>query len=66
VRLITGMTAYNEVQQAEFKSKPEGYMASEHQGFVGVEYFDEISKIISGGKASTVAMEGSTEKDQFK
>jgi isocitrate lyase len=62
----TGMTAYNEVQQAEFKSKPEGYMASEHQGFVGVEYFDEISKIISGGKASTVAMEGSTEKDQFK
>jgi isocitrate lyase len=41
-------------------------MAAEHQGFVGVEYFDEVSKIISAGKASTVAMEGSTEKDQFK
>lgn len=62
----SGMSAYNEVQQAEFKSKPEGYLASEHQGFVGVEYFDEVSRIISGGKSSTVAMEGSTAKDQFK
>jgi isocitrate lyase len=61
-----GMAAYNDVQQAEFKSKADGYLASEHQGFVGVEYFDEVAQIISGGKSSTVAMEGSTEKDQFK
>lgn len=62
----TGMTAYTNVQQAEFKAKETGYTATEHQSFVGTEYFDEVAKVISGGHASTIAMEGSTEKEQFK
>src|SRR5262249_45105180 len=61
-----GMAAYAEVQRAEFKAKEEGYQATEHQAFVGTEYFDEVAKVISGGSLSTLAMEGSTEKDQFK
>jgi len=36
-----------------------------HQEFVGVGYFDEITQIVHGGRSSTVALEGSTEKAQF-
>jgi isocitrate lyase len=61
----TGMTAYTELQQEEFAAKEEGYAAVEHQAFVGTGYFDEIANVLSGGTASTLAMEGSTETEQF-
>ncbi|HEX9340590.1 MAG TPA: isocitrate lyase [Thermoplasmata archaeon] len=61
-----GMTAYTELQQEEFAVKAEGYRAAQHQSFVGTAYFDEIARVISGGDASTAAMAGSTEREQFQ
>lgn len=60
-----GMAAYSELQQREFASEQHGYTATRHQREVGTGYFDEVSKIISGGTASTIALEESTEKQQF-
>jgi isocitrate lyase len=61
-----GMTAYVRLQQAEFESEKTGYQAAKHQSFVGTEYFDEVVNVISRGAASTLAMNGSTEEEQFK
>lgn len=61
-----GMPAYVRLQKKEFDSVGEGYGAVKHQQFVGTEYFDEVSRVISGGLCSTTAMEGSTEKEQFE
>ena len=60
-----GMAAYADLQSREFASEREGYEAVKHQEFVGVGYFDEITQIVHGGRSSTVALEGSTEKEQF-
>jgi len=60
-----GMTAYSELQQAEFDSEKFGYTATKHQREVGTGYFDEVSKIISGGTSSTLALKESTETQQF-
>src|SRR2546426_555859 len=60
-----GLTAYAELQDAESDAKAEGYRAFEHQTFVGTAYFDEIAQVITGGDASTLAMAGSTQKEQF-
>jgi isocitrate lyase len=60
-----GMAAYADLQSREFVSEREGYEAVKHQEFVGVGYFDEITQIVHGGRSSTVALEGSTEKEQF-
>lgn len=61
----SGMTAYSELQEAEFSLATEGYTAVRHQREVGAEYFDEVSMIVSGGGASTTALSGSTEDEQF-
>lgn len=61
----TGMTAYAELQEAEFKAREEGFRATEHQAFVGTAYFDLVQEAITGGQASTLAMHGSTEEEQF-
>jgi isocitrate lyase len=61
-----GMDAYSELQQAEFATEPMGYTATRHQREVGTGYFDQVAMAISNGRASTVAMAGSTETDQFK
>ena len=61
-----GLTAYAELQDAESDAKADGYRAFEHQTFVGTAYFDEIAQVITGGEASTLAMAGSTEKEQFQ
>jgi isocitrate lyase len=42
-----------------------GYTATRHQREVGAGYFDQVSQVISGGLSSTLALEGSTEEDQF-
>jgi isocitrate lyase len=61
----SGMTAYVELQEREFAMQDEGYTATRHQAEVGNGYFDLVSKAIAGGKASTLALKGSTEEDQF-
>ncbi len=61
-----GMPAYVRLQRKEFDSASEGYSAVKHQKFVGTEYFDNVSQVISGGVSSTTAMEGSTERSQFE
>ena len=60
-----GMAAYSELQQAEFAAEPRGYTATKHQREVGTGYFDAVRDVISGGEASTGAMAGSTETEQF-
>ncbi|MFQ5601171.1 MAG: isocitrate lyase [Candidatus Krumholzibacteriia bacterium] len=62
----SGMTAYSELQQAEFAAEELGYTAVRHQREVGTGYFDAVSNAISGGNSSTLAMDGSTEEDQFR
>lgn len=59
-----GMTAYVELQEAEFAASQHGYTAVKHQKEVGTGYFDKVLQTISEGKASTGALSGSTE-DQF-
>ena len=60
-----GMTAYVRLQEREFELEDEGYSATRHQAEVGTGYFDRVSDIISGGTASTLALEASTEAAQF-
>jgi isocitrate lyase len=61
-----GMTAYARLQQKEFSREHEyGYGAVKHQHFVGTGYFDQVTQVITGGLASTLALEGSTEAEQF-
>ncbi len=61
----TGMTAYVELQQAEFGSEAFGYTAVRHQREVGTGYFDAVTEAVSGGRSSTGALAGSTEAAQF-
>ena len=60
-----GMAAYSELQEDEFRAEEEGYGAVKHQSFVGTGYFDDVAQVLSGGLTTTLAMEGSTEKEQF-
>ena len=61
-----GMAAYSRLQQAEFSAEANGYTATRHQREVGTGYFDLVTQVVSGGTASTTALEGSTENAQFK
>src|SRR5262245_34197751 len=60
-----GMTAYVKLQQQEFAMEPDGYTAAKHQAEVGTGWFDQVSQTITQGTSSTLALEGSTEADQF-
>lgn len=61
-----GMTAYARLQEREFELEREaGYSAVKHQKFVGAGYFDAIQMTVTNGQASTAALKGSTEEDQF-
>ncbi|MCB8917715.1 MAG: isocitrate lyase [Ardenticatenaceae bacterium] len=61
-----GMAAYSRLQQKEFDLEREhGYAAVKHQSFVGAGYFDEVQLVITGGQATTAALAGSTEEEQF-
>jgi isocitrate lyase len=60
-----GMSAYAELQEAEFAAEADGYTATRHQREVGTAYFDEVSQVISDGESSTTALHGSTEAEQF-
>ena len=60
-----GMAAYSKMQQAEFGAESNGYTATRHQREVGTGYFDEVAQVIAGGAASTLALDESTENEQF-
>jgi isocitrate lyase len=59
-----GMSAYVDMQQAEFDAEPRGYTATRHQREVGTGYFDLVATTIDPA-ASTTALAGSTEAEQF-
>jgi isocitrate lyase len=59
------MSAFVELQQKEFAAAERGFTAVKHQREVGTSYFDEITTVVTGGKASTTALHGSTEDEQF-
>jgi isocitrate lyase len=61
-----GMSAYVDVQQGEFAAEAWGYTATKHQHEVGTGYFDRVLNAVSAGKASTAALSGSTEAEQFQ
>ena len=60
-----GMSAYSELQQAEFASEAAGYTATRHQREVGTGYFDLVAQTLAGGETSTAALAESTEAAQF-
>lgn len=60
----SGMTAYVELQEAEFASENAGYTAIKHQAEVGTGYFDKVSTAINP-TSGTLALAGSTEAQQF-
>jgi isocitrate lyase len=61
-----GMSAYVELQQREFALEEHGYTATRHQREVGAGYYDDVTTTLTGGLASTLALAGSTEEQQFE
>jgi isocitrate lyase len=59
------MTAFVELQEAEFAAVPKGFTAIKHQREVGTGYFDAVTQTVQGGQSSTTALKGSTEDEQF-
>jgi isocitrate lyase len=62
----SGMTAYSALQEKEFGLEKDGYEAIKHQRFVGTGYFDQVQNVVTSGKASTRALDHSTEAEQFQ
>ncbi len=62
----TQMSAYVELQEAEFAAEADGYTATKHQREVGTGYFDAITQTIAAGQSSLAALSGSTEEAQFR
>jgi isocitrate lyase len=63
----SGMTAYSRLQEREFENERlAGYRAVKHQSFVGTGYFDLVAQAVTAGRASTTALHGSTEEEQFR
>ena len=60
------MSAFVELQEAEFAAADKGFTAVKHQHEVGTGYFDAVTQTIQGGHSSTVALKGSTEEAQFQ
>ena len=59
------MSAFVELQEAEFEAVSEGFTAVKHQREVGAGYFDDITQTVTGGNSSVTALTGSTEEEQF-
>ena len=59
------MSAFVELQEAEFAAAEKGFTAVKHQREVGTGYFDAVTQTIQQGKSSTTALHGSTEDEQF-
>ncbi|MDR6868111.1 isocitrate lyase [Microbacterium resistens] len=58
------MSAYVELQEAEFAAEADGYTATKHQREAGTGYFDVISTALNP-ESATLALAGSTEAAQF-
>ena len=58
------MSAYVDLQEAEFASEADGYTATRHQREVGTGYFDRVATALNPDSA-TLALVGSTEQHQF-
>lgn len=58
------MSAYVDLQEAEFAAEAVGYTATKHQREAGTGYFDVISTALNPDSA-TLALAGSTEAAQF-
>lgn len=58
------MSAFVELQEAEFAAADKGFTAVKHQREVGTGYFDAVASTIER-QASTAALKGSTENEQF-
>lgn len=58
------MSAYVELQEAEFAAEANGYTATRHQREAGTGYFDVVSTALNPDSA-TLALAGSTETAQF-
>ncbi|MBC7405752.1 MAG: isocitrate lyase [Cytophaga sp.] len=59
------MSAFVELQEAEFAATEKGFTAVKHQREVGTGYFDAVTQVIQQGQSSTTALRGSTEDEQF-
>ena len=59
------MSAFVELQEAEFAAADRGFTAVKHQREVGTGYFDAVTQTIQQGQSSTTALHGSTEDEQF-
>ena len=60
------MSAFVELQEAEFAAADRGFTAVKHQREVGTGYFDAVTQAIQQGQSSTTALRGSTEEEQFQ
>ena len=60
------MSAFVELQEAEFAAAERGFTAVKHQREVGTGYFDQVTQAIQQGQSSTTALKGSTEEEQFE
>ena len=58
------MSAFVELQEKEFSAAERGFTAVKHQREVGTGYFDAVTTTIEK-QASTAALKGSTEDEQF-
>jgi len=58
------MSAFVELQEAEFAAADKGFTAVKHQREVGTGYFDAVTQTIER-ETSTTALKGSTEDEQF-
>ena len=59
------MSAFVELQEAEFAAADKGFTAVRHQREVGTGYFDAVTTTVQGNQASTTALSHSTEDEQF-
>ena len=60
-----GMSAFVEMQEAEFAAAEKGFTAVKHQREVGTGYFDAVTTTVQGSQSSTTALKHSTEDEQF-
>ena len=61
----SGMSAFVEMQEAEFAAAEKGFTAVKHQREVGTGYFDAVTTTVQGSQSSTTALRHSTEDEQF-
>jgi isocitrate lyase len=59
------MSAYVDLQEAEFAAEADGYTATKHQREVGAGYFDQVTTLVTQS-AELSALAGSTEEEQFE